>query len=405
MLPAITVSHLSKKYQLTEKPAYLSLRDLITSLPKKLFSNTRQGSFYALKDVSFKIFPGEIVGIIGRNGAGKSTLLKILSRVTEPTSGKAFIKGRIGSLLEIGTGFHPELSGRENILLNGAILGMSRVEIQKKIDRIIAFAEIKKFIDTPVKHYSSGMYVRLAFAIASQLEPDILLIDEILAVGDAQFQQKSLKKMRQSVKDSNRTILIVSHNMAIVRSLCKRCLFLDKGKLKSYPVDVAVKKYLSAESHKNKLLVELKGKSSQSANYDQVKVNSGRSAAYIDTSEPIDIELKFTVRQTIPSVYLSFYLENSQGIKVIFSDDHGYDAKNIKTRYPGRYTSQISIPSNLLAPDQYYLSIGMASYAIGVLDVKSQVCSFNIRNLRNLRGSQTYPAVLDLPLKWKTVRV
>ena len=186
--------------------------------------------FWALKDVSFEVKRGEVVGIIGRNGAGKSTLLKILSRITEPTSGRITIEGRVASLLEVGTGFHPDLTGRENIFLNGAILGMSRVEIKRKFDEIVAFAEIEKFLDTPVKRYSSGMYVRLAFAVAAHLEPEILIVDEVLAVGDAEFQKKCLGKMSE-VAQSGRTILFVSHNMGAIRNLCDRCLLLTKGSL------------------------------------------------------------------------------------------------------------------------------------------------------------------------------
>ena len=195
-----------------------------------MFGGNASEEFWALKDVDFEIKRGEVVGIIGRNGAGKSTLLKILSRITEPTEGRVTINGRIGSLLEVGTGFHPELTGRENIYLNGAILGMRRAEIRRKFDEIVAFAEIEKFLDTPVKRYSSGMYVRLAFAVAAHLEPEILLVDEVLAVGDAEFQRKSLGKM-SDVANGGRTVLFVSHNLAAVRSLCSRAFLFERGKL------------------------------------------------------------------------------------------------------------------------------------------------------------------------------
>ncbi len=193
----------------------------------------RAGSdFWALKEVSFEIEPGEVVGIVGRNGAGKSTLLKILSRITEPTSGRCLFRGRIGSLLEVGTGFHQELTGRENIFLNGSILGMSRREIVRRFDEIVAFSEIEDFLDTPVKRYSSGMYVRLAFAVAAHLEPEILVVDEVLAVGDLKFQKKCLGKMRE-VGRSGRTVLFVSHNMATLEALCEQCILLDQGRLKA----------------------------------------------------------------------------------------------------------------------------------------------------------------------------
>src|SRR5258708_7586879 len=227
-LPAIRVENLGKKYRIRHQQSgrqYKALRDVLTEAPKRLWSrltSSRRGSvpssedFWALQDVSFEIKQGEAVGIIGRNGAGKSTLLKLLSRITEPTTGRIEIEGRIASLLEVGTGFHPELTGRENVYLNGAILGMHRAEIRKKFDEIVAFAEVEKFLDTPVKRYSSGMYVRLAFAVAAHLEPEILIVDEVLAVGDAEFQKKCLGKMDEVSRRAGRTVLFVSHNMGAI---------------------------------------------------------------------------------------------------------------------------------------------------------------------------------------------
>ena len=249
MRPAIRVDGLSKSYQLGARrnQGYRTLRESLTSSAAGMWRGltragcrflgketckevTDPGKFWALKDVSFEVQPGEVVGIIGRNGAGKSTLLKILSRITEPTSGRAEVRGRMGSLLEVGTGFHPELTGRENIYLNGSILGMSRREIHRKFDEIVAFSEIEQFLDTPVKRYSSGMYVRLAFAVAAHLEPEILIVDEVLAVGDSQFQKKCMGKMRQ-VGHDGRTILFVSHNMAAVQNLCDTTAIFDAGSL------------------------------------------------------------------------------------------------------------------------------------------------------------------------------
>ncbi len=234
----ITVENLGKCYRLQhqQRERYTTLRDLITNRVKSLFGtqNSEPGTqnseedFWALKDVSFEIKQGEVVGIIGRNGAGKSTLLKILSRITEPTKGRITLRGRVASLLEVGTGFHPELTGRENIFLNGAILGMTRAEIRSKFDEIVAFAEVEKFLDTPVKRYSSGMYVRLAFAVAAHLEPEILVVDEVLAVGDAEFQKKCLGRM-EAVASQGRTVLFVSHNMATVRALCSRAILMKGG--------------------------------------------------------------------------------------------------------------------------------------------------------------------------------
>ena len=238
--PIITVENLGKCYRLQhqQRERYTALRDVITSKVKGLFGKRKAESgkqnseedFWALKDVSFEIKQGEVVGIIGRNGAGKSTLLKILSRITEPTEGRITLRGRVASLLEVGTGFHPELTGRENIFLNGAILGMTQAEIRAKFDEIVAFAEVEKFLDTPVKRYSSGMYVRLAFAVAAHLEPEILIVDEVLAVGDSEFQKKCLGKM-QDVAQGGRTVLFVSHNMAAVSSLTTRVLVINSGRL------------------------------------------------------------------------------------------------------------------------------------------------------------------------------
>ena len=230
---AIRAEGLSKQYRIGKGPSYKTLRDSLTGLASAAFRPWRRKTpetIWALRDVSFEIEPGEVVGVIGRNGSGKSTLLKILSRITEPTEGRAEIHGRVGSLLEVGTGFHLELTGRENIFLSGAILGMRRAEIERKFDEIVEFAEVEKFIDTPVKHYSSGMYLRLAFAVAAHLEPEILLVDEVLAVGDAAFQTKCLGKMGD-VAAEGRTVLFVSHNMTAVQRLCGRCIWISKGSI------------------------------------------------------------------------------------------------------------------------------------------------------------------------------
>jgi lipopolysaccharide transport system ATP-binding protein len=252
----IRVDNISKEFVLSHEvqEKYTALRDVVASKAKRLFSfaGTKEEKatkevFFALRNVSFDINQGDRVGIMGRNGAGKSTLLKILSRITEPSSGRIAIRGRVASLLEVGTGFHPELSGRENIFLNGAILGMSRAEIRKKFDEIVAFAEVEKFLDTPVKRYSSGMYVRLAFAVAAHLEPEILIVDEVLAVGDAQFQKKCLGKMEDVSKNEGRTVLFVSHNQEALLNLCNIGIVLDRGTVKhNSAIEDAMQYYINA---------------------------------------------------------------------------------------------------------------------------------------------------------------
>jgi lipopolysaccharide transport system ATP-binding protein len=235
-LPAIEAKNIGKKYSIAhERGRYVALRDVIVGFlknPLSLLKKKKNEDFWALSGVNFNFAKGEIIGIIGKNGAGKSTLLKILSQITPPTTGEIIIRGRVGSLLEVGTGFHPELTGRENIFLNGAILGMKRSEIARKFDEIVTFASVEKFLDTPVKHYSSGMYVRLAFSIAAHMDPDILIIDEVLAVGDTEFQEKCLGKMNQISKEEGRTVLFISHNLLTIQKLCKKCLLLENGTVK-----------------------------------------------------------------------------------------------------------------------------------------------------------------------------
>ena len=252
--PVISVQGLGKHYYLSHQKRQDTLRDSLTQRFRQLgrrftgaAAEPEGEEFWALQDVSFDVQQGDVIGIIGRNGAGKSTLLKILSRITEPTTGRAVIRGRVASLLEVGTGFHPELSGRENIFLNGAILGMSRTEIARKFDEIVAFAEVERFLDTQVKHYSSGMYVRLAFAVAAHLEPEILIVDEVLAVGDAQFQKKCLGKMSEVARDSGRTVLFVSHNTSALQAICRTGLWLQAGRVvQTGPINECLSGYLAS---------------------------------------------------------------------------------------------------------------------------------------------------------------
>lgn len=293
----IRAEKLGKKYVIGHEAArerYTALRDVIGRRAKALARTTSDllhgravvagdstEEFWALKNVDFEVRRGEIVGVIGRNGAGKSTLLKILSRITEPTSGQVEIRGRVASLLEVGTGFHPELTGRENIYLNGAILGMARAEIRRKFDEIVAFAEVEKFLDTPVKRYSSGMYVRLAFAVAAHLEPEILLVDEVLAVGDAEFQRKCLGKIGEVSRREGRTVFYVSHNLASIQALCGRCLLIRSGVIGSDGLaDIVVRQYMSD--------VRL----TQNANTIEMSVTSELKSAYVESIEILDSDGK-----------------------------------------------------------------------------------------------------------------
>lgn len=341
MKPAIKVAHLSKRYQLgpTQTAAYRTLRESLSGLTarswQRLWAKSKPAAarppqadtIWALHDVSFEIPPGDVVGVIGGNGAGKSTVLKILSRVTEPTEGRVEIRGRVGSLLEVGTGFHNELTGRENIFLSGAILGMSRREIARKFDDIVAFAEVEQFLDTPVKRYSSGMYVRLAFAVAAHLEPEVLIVDEVLAVGDAQFQKKCLGKM-EDVSRGGRTVLFVSHNMNVIQRLCGSALLMEKGRLTGYgATDAMVARYLASSTPsagpRERLSLEAVSRSGNGqARYSAFSYDSGNPLAarcpYPDG--PLDIQLSIESDRPREVASLAVSFSDRLGTKLINAD-------------------------------------------------------------------------------------
>jgi len=362
---AIRVEDLSKLYRIGGKQErYKTLRDTLTDVaaaPFRRLSSVVRGqssavsneTIWALKDVSFEVKRGEVVGIIGRNGAGKTTLLKILSRITEPTEGRAEINGRVGSLLEVGTGFHPELTGRENIYLNGAILGMKRAEIDRKFDEIVAFAEIEKFIDTPVKRYSSGMYVRLAFAVAAHLEPEILLVDEVLAVGDASFQKKCLNKM-QDVGQEGRTVLFVSHNMPAITRLCPRTVLLDEGKvLRDGPSHQIVSAYLGSGLGTTAVrewpdLSKAPGNDIVRLRAVRVRTEDGQITDAVDIRRPVGIEMEYEVLQPGHVLAPNYHFFNEEGVYVFVAGDHS-PAWRGKPRPEGRYVSTAWIPGNLLS--------------------------------------------------------
>ena len=371
----ITVENLGKCYRIQHqsRERYTALRDVLTNKVKGLFRpqtsdlrpQTSEEDFWALKDLSFEIKQGEVVGIIGRNGAGKSTLLKILSRITEPTSGRVTLRGRVASLLEVGTGFHPELTGRENIFLNGAILGMTRAEIRRKFDEIVAFAEVDKFLDTPVKRYSSGMYVRLAFAVAAHLEPEILVVDEVLAVGDAQFQKKCLGKMHD-VARGGRTILFVSHNMQAVRQLCQRVVWLEKGRMREVgPCEETINRYLLAEKRVESLreLNEQIAKAPADPAFRLRAVDvrqDGVSATEVVSGKPVEVEFTYDVLQDAHGLHVYFRLCDMDGSLIFDSLHNGDDAEHSPLVRRGSYVSTAAIPANFLAGRSYELQFGAA---------------------------------------------
>ena len=359
-------------------------------------------AFWALRDVSFDVQRGQVVALIGRNGAGKSTLLKILSRITEPTEGTIRLRGRVASLLEVGTGFHPELTGRENIYLNGTILGMRKVEIDRKFDQIVAFSEIEKFLDTPVKRYSSGMYVRLAFAIAAHLEPEILIVDEVLAVGDYAFQKKCLGKMRDVATGDGRTVFFVSHNMGALSQLCELGIQLEQGQVKmSGPVKDVIKSYMKSGLNHNAAYAEFEIDSAKLGQFLAASIlHSDGSSLSTDFScdEPITIRLTYEVRQVVAGTYLTLYLQNIEGTRVLFSDIRDKSPDIGERLGVGTHTFTVTIPSRLLAPTTYLLTIGSAGKYAGVLDHRHDCCEFTLRDLDT--QNQSRPGVLGIQLPW-----
>lgn len=383
---AISCENLGKEYRLGQREGYRALRDTISDAvraPFRKLGASRNGNdspnqrtddtFWALKDVSFEVKHGEVVGIIGRNGAGKSTLLKILSRITKPTCGQVRIKGRIGSLLEVGTGFHPELTGRENIFLNGAILGMRKTDIKRNFDEIVAFAEVEKFIDTPVKRYSSGMYVRLAFAVAVHLEPEVLIIDEVLAVGDAEFQKKCLNKMR-SIGEHGRTILFVSHNMSAVRRICNRGLILEKGRMvEQGEINRVVDRYLSRSSQPG---ASSDRSETESFIINRVQIQSNANEV-IKTFDPVNISVQFTAKSDIadPGLYVALLSSEHQRLA-------GLDFKDFKT-IPAIRAGQdcemgFTVESLPLLPGHYQLEVHLKDMASHKIEIVPNTFEFEV---------------------------
>ena len=387
----ITVENLSKSYLVGHKSAtqgskrYTALRDVIVQEARNIARNAvnivrgqqvvlgdQVEEFWALKGVSFEVKRGEVLGIIGRNGAGKSTLLKILSRITEPTEGRVTLRGRVASLLEVGTGFHPELNGRENIYLNGAILGMTRAEIRRKFDEIVAFAEVEKFLDTPVKHYSSGMYVRLAFAVAAHLEPEIMVVDEVLAVGDISFQQKCLRKMRSVSMGEGRTVLFVSHNLEAIQTICNRCIWVDQGTVKAdESPGLVTNSYLEAASNS-----EISGGGIISVKSVKYFGSDADHKGIYWLLQPIRFRLIFSSLRDFKGV--------SCGIGIIDTHDQlifGINSREIgvpSIDIQSTATLEILIPNQNLLPGRYSLWIQLHDYVGNMLFDERHVSGFHI---------------------------
>ncbi|HVP21154.1 MAG TPA: ABC transporter ATP-binding protein [Anaerolineaceae bacterium] len=396
---ALRVDKISKRYRIgTARLRYATLRDSLIGAAnapirwmgritqKKQESNgDSPDHIWALKDVSFDVKQGQVLGIIGRNGAGKSTLLKILARVTDPTEGYGEIRGRVGSLLEVGTGFHPELTGRENIYLNGAILGMKRAEIERKFDEIVAFSEVEQFIDTPVKRYSSGMYLRLAFAVAAHLEPEILVVDEVLAVGDAEFQRKCLGKMNDVAQDG-RTVLFVSHNMSAILRLTQEAIVIEKGHLvMRAPTPQAVDYYLSrGDSRQGERLWEPDEIPAASAPYCPIGLRildpQGAVTETVRSTDPVTVEIEYALSSDITGLRVGIYLMSTRGEMIFtsFDTDDPRHYEKFSARKAGHYSSRCTIPADFLNEGRYILGMNASAFRVRRFFQDEQALTFTV---------------------------
>lgn len=421
-MPAIIeIKNISKKYNINRhQGGYIALRDILTNIfrhplnfihkkAKEITGRDQKEDFWALRDVNLEISKGEVIGIIGSNGAGKSTLLKILSQITPPTTGEIIIRGKVGSLLEVGTGFHPELSGRENIMLNGAILGMSRREITKKFDAIVEFAGIDKFIDTPVKYYSSGMYVRLAFSVAAHMEPDILIVDEVLAVGDAEFQKKCLGKMEEVTKKDGRTIIFVSHNMAAIKKLCNRCILLQNGRvIKNGPTQEVLNFYLNDKQNLNSITI-IPNKNRPHGQFTKISIlnKDSNPSAQIPISENFFIDLEFEISQPIKqkTIFLNFFIQGELLTICSASDKDGkyFDFDN------GKYSCRAEIPAYLFQVGIVFFSAILANLGDGNSSIDTiQNLTFEIldkNNPKSLLYNGNYPDKISPILTFNTKKI
>lgn len=370
MSAAITIENLSKKYSRRQEGSYIALRDVLANAFKK--GQKKSEPFWALQDINLTINQGDRVGIIGRNGAGKSTLLKIISRITPPTTGRIEINGRVASLLEVGTGFHPELSGRENIYLNGSILGLKRVEINQRLDEIIQFSGVEDFIDSPLKHYSSGMQLRLAFSVAAHLEAEILLIDEVLAVGDMEFQKKCIGKMEEISKEKGRTIFFVSHNLLAIKNICTNSVWINSGKLQYYgDTQSVIEKFIDFnQTHTNNCLIINKEPTKQlflkRIEFDCVK----KEKAKFSLKEEINIKLEIVNNLEKQNVSIAFGVNHISGVRVL-RDEKKVDITN------NLLNLKIKLIKNCLSPGNYFIDFSLISHS-RVIDFHKGALSFEI---------------------------
>lgn len=363
---ALKVENLGKRFRGScdgARPAYSTLREEVLSLPRRWRGRREpENEAWALRGVSFELRKGEVLGVVGRNGAGKSTLLKILSRIMEPTEGKAEMRGRVGALLEVGTGFHPELTGRENVFLSGALLGMRRAEVRARLDEIVAFAGTEDALDRPVKHYSSGMQARLGFAVAAHLEPEILIIDEVLGVGDVRFQERCLRKVRDISSREGRTVLIVSHQMAIMQSLCSRGLLLRGGRVAAEgDLDACIRGYLEDADAQEGAVLEFDMQSGQAAGFVglEFRGEDGAPAGAFAFGEIIELRLRVRVRETLPDYLLGFSINTPAGLVVACSNHH--DALPRGELGPGTHVFVAKVAGLFLAPGEYRLTVALSS--------------------------------------------
>ncbi len=409
-MQAITAKNLTKTYMLGGV-AHNSLRDLITGFFGPRGPVDPMKEIRALDDISFTVNEGETLGIIGRNGAGKSTLLKVLSRITKPSSGSAIIRGRVGSLLEVGTGFHNELSGRENIYLNGAILGMKHAEIERKFDEIVAFSEIERFLDTPVKHYSSGMYMRLAFSVAAHLEPEVLIVDEVLAVGDVGFQKKCLGKMRE-VGEKGRTVIFVSHDMNAITRLCNRVIWLKDGRIRC---DGEARTVVGEYLHEQSSVSSARRWDTDAAPGNEfarlcgVRVcdESGATISTADIRLPVGVEIEYEVFRGGKVMIPNLHFFNETGTCIFVTHDW-YSGWRDKPRSAGRYKSMVWVPGNFLAEGSVYVGAALTTYMPFMLHfVEWEAVTFNVMDTiegDSARGDYAgeLPGVVRPVLEWST---